>query len=382
MLNRRTLRIKAMQAVFAFQTGKEAEYNIALQNVEDHFLPDLNSMEVQDKDELSKNKEAASAAFKKAFQTDISAVKDEVSKEILELVDKNLEEYEQQVKANVKHYKNRLISETGKIYDQYIELLVLLPHLLEVVKAEKERKKIKFFNLLDNRVIKTVANFEALEKERIKRNISWDNHLDEIRLWYKDYIKKDDEYLQYDDLHKAAFEDDLAVVLHLYKAIIFKNETIRSFFEARDLGWAENSSVLKSMVLKTFKSLSDDTTDPILMELSKNWEEDLLFLTKLFDLTVDNEHEYEALIAARSKNWEIDRVALTDRIILEMAVAEMINFPSIPVKVTINEYIELSKLYSTPKSKQFINGLLDVLSESLIDEGKIKKSGRGLLDNK
>ena len=102
----------------------------------------------------------------------------------------------------------------------------------------------------------------------------------------------------------------------------------------------------------------------------------------IYDYTVDNEEEYEGIISNKSKNWEIDRVALTDKIILEMAVAEMINFPSIPIKVTINEYIELSKLYSTPKSKQFVNGILDVLSEELKKEGKIKKSGRGLLDNK
>ena len=136
------------------------------------------------------------------------------------------------------------------------------------------------------------------------------------------------------------------------------------------------------MVLKTIKSVESVESEMVLMELSKNWEEDLLFLENIFDFTVKNENDYHAIVAEKSKNWEIDRVALTDKIILEMALAEMMNFPSIPVKVTINEYIELSKLYSTPKSKQFINGILDVLSEELKKEGRIKKSGRGLLDNK
>ncbi len=88
------------------------------------------------------------------------------------------------------------------------------------------------------------------------------------------------------------------------------------------------------------------------------------------------------MIANNTKNWEVDRLPLTDRVILEMAIAELTDFPNIPVKVTINEYIELAKQYSTPKSRQFINGILDVISKDLKDSGKIKKSGRGLMDNK
>ena len=355
MLNRRTLRIKAMQAVFAYQTGKEAEYNIALQIAQDKFLPDLNSMEVQDKETLAKLREESEVAFKQAFQHGIDSINPDTSEPVKEAVNDGLEAYQVKVTNSIKHYKNRLITDTSKIYDQYIELLLLSLAILDVVKAEKERKNIQQFNLKDNLILKAISNFEPLEKDRIKRNISWHQHIDEVKLWYKDLIKKDDEYLYYDDLNRPTIEDDLAVILHIYKAIIFKNEVVRNFFESHDIGWAENSTVLKSMVLKTFKSITSENEEPILMELSKNWEDDLLFLNKLYDLTVENEKEYELLIAERSKNWEIERVALTDRIILEMAVAEMINFASIPVKVTINEYIEVSKLYSTPKSKQFVN---------------------------
>ena len=157
---------------------------------------------------------------------------------------------------------------------------------------------------------------------------------------------------------------------------------VNDYFESIDLGWAENKSILKSMVLKTIKSIESEEETPKLMELSKNWDDDLDFLKRLFDATINSEKEYQEMINQKSKNWEIERLALTDRIVLEMAVAELINFPSIPIKVTINEYIELSKQYSTPKSKQYVNGLLDVLSVDLQKEGFIKKSGRGLLDNK
>ena len=105
-------------------------------------------------------------------------------------------------------------------------------------------------------------------------------------------------------------------------------------------------------------------------------------IEKLFKETIGLGIQHKELISQNTKNWEVDRLPLTDRVILEMAIAEMVNFPSIPVKVTINEYIELAKEYSTPKSRQFINGILDVISKKMKESGAMKKSGRGLIDNK
>jgi N utilization substance protein B len=136
------------------------------------------------------------------------------------------------------------------------------------------------------------------------------------------------------------------------------------------------------MVLKTFKNVTSDDSNLQLSVLSNNWEEDKTFFEKLFQITVQKGKEFDNLIADKSKNWDIERIAIMDKIILKMAITEMIHFPSIPIKVTINEYIELSKKFSTPKSKKFINGILDVLSEELKEQGIIKKSGRGLIDNK
>jgi N utilization substance protein B len=102
----------------------------------------------------------------------------------------------------------------------------------------------------------------------------------------------------------------------------------------------------------------------------------------LYDKTIAGDIELEQIVTDKVRNWDIERVAVLDRVILKLAISEMIHFPSIPVKVTINEYIELSKLYSTPKSKQFINGILDSASAELIKSGRVRKSGRGLIDNK
>ena len=125
-----------------------------------------------------------------------------------------------------------------------------------------------------------------------------------------------------------------------------------------------------------------DSSEEVLPEIAINWEDDKEFFQNIFNLTVENDEINKELISKRTQNWDIERVAQTDKIIISMALTEMKNFPSIPVKVSINEYIDISKTYSTPKSKQFVNGLLDVLSKELTESGEIRKSGRGLLDNK
>lgn len=132
------------------------------------------------------------------------------------------------------------------------------------------------------------------------------------------------------------------------------------------------------------KNLSgeEDSSDEILPELALNWEEDKEFFQNIFNLTIGSEEEFSGMISQKTKNWDVERIALTDKVILTMALTEMVNFPSIPTKVSINEYIDISKTYSTPKSKQFVNGLLDTLSKELTESGKIRKSGRGLIDNK
>jgi N utilization substance protein B len=150
------------------------------------------------------------------------------------------------------------------------------------------------------------------------------------------------------------------------------------FFEEKDLNWNLNKDVVKSMSTKTFKieALEDLSLQPLALQ----WEDDKSFFEDLYEFTLESDKDLNGWVEAQTKNWESDRLAMTDFILLKMAVAEMIKFPSIPVKVSINEYIELAKNYSTPKSGQFINGILDEISIRLISEKIIQKSGRGLID--
>lgn len=369
-----------MQALFAYHTAREAEFNICKQEAQDVFLPDLNSMEEQDKEALAKEREQTGLAFDALIHEGQSAIPEDASQEVVTTIKGAQQTYLNRLTANKAHFKKRLLAGITSIYDDYIKFLYIVVEVQTLIDLEKRKKNNTHNNFAKNIVINKIKNNEALEEERIRKKVAWDTDL--IRAWYKEYVKPLEFFVEYDNLAKTTLEDDQEFVQTLYKSIIFKHDNVNDYFEALDLGWSENKPILKSMVLKTMKSIETEESEPLLMELSKNWDEDLLFLKELYDLALDREEEYQKLIDQKSKNWDIDRVALTDRIIMEMAIAEMIHFSSIPVKVTINEYIELSKLYSTPKSKQFVNGLLDVLSEDLQKDGQIKKSGRGLLDNK
>ena len=171
------------------------------------------------------------------------------------------------------------------------------------------------------------------------------------------------------------------LVQELFKKVIFKNENIVGYLENRNLHWSENQPIVKSMLLKTFKSLENDE-ELILSDLTKNGKEDFDFFEQIYDGVLKENADLDQLIESKTKNWDVERIALTDLVILKIALIEMMTCPSIPMKVSINEAIEISKQYSTPKSKQFINGVLDVLSNELTSTGKVRKSGRGLIDNK
>jgi len=369
-----------MQAIFAYHTGKIADYNICKKSAQDYFLPDMNSMEEQDKEALSKHHGETGHAFDQAFVQGFDTLSKDLDSTISDQIQQHTLAYENKISSNQKDIKKRLIADVKGIYDDYIKLLVLVIEIQDAIEKFKKKRKIEHNNFAKNLIVNLLKDFDLLENEKTRKAISWDTNL--VKTWYKEYISTDEKFEEYDNRPRADFDDDKAILLHIFKGIIFKNEHIEGYLESEDLGWTENKVILKSMLLKTIKSIDADDPKVTLMELSKNWEEDLGFLKALFDLSIDKESDYEALIKKWSKNWDISRVALTDRVILEMALAEMMNFSSIPIKVSINEYIELSKLYSTPKSKQFVNGLLDVISVELQKEGLIKKSGRGLLDNK
>ena len=216
----------------------------------------------------------------------------------------------------------------------------------------------------------------------LKSNATWINDRALIQGWFKDVIKTDQTFQEYCNANSPNEESDKGIIKHLVRRLILGDTIINDYFAEHNIRWAEDHDIVKSLVDKTLKSLNTDTGAIQIQKLSMDWEDDLVFMDILFEKTTQIDPEHKKLIASNTKNWEVDRLPLVDRVILEMAITELISFPAIPVKVTINEYIELTKHYSTPKSAKFVNGILDVIAKELVSNGVVKKSGRGLIDNK
>jgi N utilization substance protein B len=366
MLNRRNLRIKVMQSLFSLQQSKDANYELGIEGFSEIFAPDLNSMEVQDKTLLNSQKRQAIKLFENGFQKGHTSVDiDDVK--IKKAVNSAFQEYAKQVKKDTDFFLKNLVSEVEKIYDHYISVLSLGAAFIAAAEADK---KINHKNIIENTWIRALVNSEALNKDALKLNRHWQNKADQVKLWFRDVVRQDAEYQIYLDKKSPSLDDQKKFANHLFKKVILGKTIINDHFEEEVLRWAEDKEIVKGLVEKTVKSYDPAVGAPLALHtLTLNWEEDKEFIEKLYKGVSSLDEKYKELIANNTRNWEVDRLPLTDRIILEMAITELLLFPSIPVKVTINEYIELAKNYSTPKSRQFINGILDVIAKELKDSG-------------
>ena len=390
MVNRRILRVKAVKNLYAYFNCKQANFELAIENISADFARDLNSVEPRDETEMNKKASKAKEAFNHlVFKQKVEENKDQ---EITDSAQSAFDFYKDQNKKDVERMKKNLNKDFDTVRNGQLLALQLLKELANQNKKivdEKTQLSKQFGQdaksltpLYNNQVIDTIFSNEDVKNQITRSGVSWKNDEDKLRGWYKSVLRKQDFISEYLNNENTTREDDYDVLDNIVRKLIFKNEVVETYFEERDLFWEENKPIVRSLVLKTLKSAKDDGSEVVLPPLSYNWEEDLEYYIDLFVKTIRNNEYYDALIEKRVKNWKLERLAFIDRVIIKTAICEMINFPSIPIKVTINEFIEISKTYSTPKSKNFVNGLLDALSEELIVSGEIKKSGRGLIDTK
>lgn len=394
MLNRRILRVKAFQNLYAYEQCKGSNLNLAKDLIRESFLPDLNSMEVQDKTALNKEAEEALKLFEANLENTDVLKSSEASAKIKKVVLEAIKYFHNANEKDKEFLLKNMVSSAERIPQLYILAIELLQAFSSHVANESVKKRrlngdqptvfASDLNLANNKVLAKIQESDSYRAAVVRYHANLDDLELEIREWFRDYVKPSEEYQAYIKISEPTVEEDLAAVEDILKKIIFKNEVMLNYFSEKDLNWTENKSVVRSLaskILKNAAQVDGSETNP-LPEIAMNWEEDKEFFQNIFNFTLENEAESKALISQKTKNWDIDRLAFTDKIIISMALAEMKNFPSIPVKVSINEYIDISKTYSTPKSKQFVNGLLDVMSKELTESGQIRKSGRGLLDNK
>jgi transcription antitermination factor NusB len=570
MLNRRFLRVKALQSLYAFEQAKYADFQLAKDLIVETYEPDWDQKANADWALLRKQRQESTQLFAKYHEDSADLVTLEVEPKVKKVAFEAINHYRNSVQKDKTHYLRTSLNQADKMYDIYLSILLLIIELADLAATEKENLKSSFirkdqvtgdFKLAQNQICQTLRKHPVFQNEIAKHNISWQEQIELLQDLYRKSLKIDPVYQKYDQKPKSDLETDREIILHILREIVFNQRIINSFsiseiyldmsayltlykfytfvetsdilfnalepafdsflnmlnlnvneadankkalfeqyrtlskdlqstkfqssektaairakepdeeiptelhqeanrqkveklitktldllvesfsaylaknklhlaseqninldainhalarflekaginwgsenkitlqvkveqvsigineyFAENDLNWAEDNKIIQSMVQKTIKSISSmDDAQFELISLSRNWEDDKAFFQELLKKTIENDKEYEAYIAEKAKNWDMSRLALIDKAILKMAICEMITFYSIPVKVTINEYIELAKTYSTPKSKQFVNGLLDAISQNLIERKIIKKSGRGLMDNK
>lgn len=296
-----------------------------------------------------------------------------------------------QTKKDIKGDLKTLMQSIDSVYEMYIWMLSLMVEVTEFTANDAAERANKFIKTAEdiNPNMKLLNNkFSVLMQQNpeyvsaIKKyKVDW-GFDPEIRKTVYNSLKASKEYADYLADPNESLESSKDIIKYIFRKIILKNQAIIQVFEEKFINWQVDHEVMKGMVAKTLKNFtSDDPFKNKLTEISADWVEDSKFVQDLFVHTLQNDAKYQEMIADRTKNWESERIALMDTILMKMAICELLNFPSIPVKVTINEYLELSKDYSTPKSNSFINGILDKILGDLKKNNTIKKIGRGLIED-
>jgi N utilization substance protein B len=242
--------------------------------------------------------------------------------------------------------------------------------------AEKYPNREKFLN---NALLKQLFNNSLLQNELVKRKLdNWDLHQDYVKIVFRE-IKKSELFDSYMLLEESSYEEDKNLIANLFKDVIAPNERIYEYFEDDKLTWVDDIPLVNTFVLKQLRKVNEDSNQTYFLPKLLKDSDDIIFAEQLLTKTLLNNKKFEEEIQIKTPNWDKDRIADIDAILLKMAICELTGFPSIPERVTINEYLEIAKEYSTPKSSIFINGILDKLVKEYRSDGKLKKTGRGLL---
>jgi N utilization substance protein B len=284
--------------------------------------------------------------------------------------------------------EKELMHSIQKSYELYHLLLLLFLEVTDYAESKIEQAKQKKVpteedlhpntRFIDNRLAAQLRSNRDLRKYREKHPVSWVQYPEIIKNLYILFTESD-LYRDYMEDPEPDYLYDKKLVERFYNDVVMNYEDLYINLEEQSIFWIGDVDFVIKMIVKTLKKFSaDQPGGGSLMPLFKE-KDDEDYARTLLRKTIKNEEPYLEMVRASANNWELERIAFTDSLILQLAISEAIEFPSIPTKVTINEFLEIAKLYSTHKSSQFINGILDNIIAGLKKEGKIKKSGRGLI---
>lgn len=271
-----------------------------------------------------------------------------------------------------------------KAFDLYCYLLLLMVELKYFAQNRIDLRRSKLqpteadlnpnLRFVENKFLCQLAANKQLDEYKNNLKRTWRDEEEFVRSLF-DSIERSPIYADYMALPESDYDTDRAFIRKLYKAFIVGNERLDELFEDQSLYWNDDKVIVDTFVLKTMKQFEEanGADQPLLAEFRE--EDDRVFAVRLIRQAIANAPRYQALIDEHSKNWDKERIAFMDRVILVAALAEITTFPSIPLSVSFNEYIEISKFYSSPKSSSFINGVLDGTVRALDADGLLQKEG-------
>ena len=282
----------------------------------------------------------------------------------------------------VKATEDEVFFSLSKAYDLYNHMLLLMVGIthyaadrisflsMKIRPTESDKNpNLKFVN---NRFVAQLESNEQLAKFAEKSKLNWVDNSDLLRRLL-DTIEESDIYKEYMATETSSYEEDKELWRKLYKAFIVDNEELDSLLEEQSLYWNDDKSIVDSFVLKTIKRFEEKSG--MEQQLLPEYKDvaDMEFARKLFRNAVNNAEQYRELMSSSSKNWDMSRLAFMDVVIMQVALAEIMTFDDVPLSVTLNEYVEIAKHYSTVKSGSFVNGMLDTITKKLRQENKINK---------
>lgn len=294
--------------------------------------------------------------------------------------------YYQNGNRNIDNAEKELMFSLSKAYDLYNNLLALIlavtkeaRHRVEIdtVRALREGREKPSEKFINNRFAIQLEDNRQLAGFLENQKYTWEDELEFVRKLCNQ-IEQSSCYADYMEDEADSYEADRELWRKLYKTFIMDNSDLDAIIEERSLYWNDDKDIVDTFVLKTIKRF--DEKDGPKQELLPEYkdEEDRDFARKLFRATILNADQYQKYMSETSRNWDFSRLAYMDVVIMQIAIAEMLTFANIPVSVTINEFVDLAKVYSTPKSASYINGMLDSIARYLADTGKMMKAVGGV----
>lgn len=283
--------------------------------------------------------------------------------------------------------EKNLVASIDKTYDLYFQMLSLIVELARHAEQRQQAAMQKRLptaedlnpnrKFVENSVIRILSESDSVNDYLASHKLSWNQYPELIKNLFNE-LEQTESYQKYMLSQERSFREDLALVTDFYTNGLEESEALEEALEEQSIMWNDDLGFALIMVTRTLSNMRASHQEVKVLPKFKS-EDDLEYAKELFAKTALNFDKQQQLIEQFTRNWDVERIAYMDNLIMAIAVTELLSFPSIPVKVTLDEYIEIAKYYSSPGSSNFINGVLDKIVSTLNEEGKINKSGRGLI---